>query len=193
DAGRAAAPRGRARVGGRAVGPLGAADHVVAVAQGRHAAAAAADRVIRGTADQAVRGTDGTADAGRAAAPRDRARRGGRAVGPVGAADHVVAVAQGRHAAACFFVAAADRVIRRTADQAVRGTDGTADAGRAAAPRDRARTGGRAVGPVGAGHHVVAVAQGRHAGAADLVIHRTADQAVRGTDGAADAGRAAAP
>ena len=35
-------------------------------------------------------------------------------------------------------VAAADLVIRRTADQAVRGSDGTADAGRAAAPRDRA-------------------------------------------------------
>ena len=74
----------------------GADHHVVAVAQGRHAVVA--DLVIRRTADQAVRGTDGTADAGRAAAPRDRAARR-RAVVPVGAAHHVVAVAQGRHAA----------------------------------------------------------------------------------------------
>src|SRR5205807_2537408 len=92
---RAAAP------GRRAPGavPLGAADHVVAVAQGNDAAVA---HLIAGVGtDEAVGGVDDAHDAGGAAAP---GRRPSGAV-PLGAADHVVAVAQGNDAAVAHLIA----------------------------------------------------------------------------------------
>ena len=185
DAGRAAAPgdgAGSCRV---AVRPAAAADHVVAVAQRRDAVVAHV--VVRAAADERVDGRDGAADAGCAAAPGDGAGGCGAAVGPVAAAHDVVAVGQRRDAVVAHVV------VRAAADERVDGRDGAADAGRAAAPGDGAGGCGAAVGPVAAAHDVVAVGQRRHAVAAHVVVRAAADERVDGRDGAADAGRAAAP
>ena len=97
----AAAPRHRPGVGGRA--PLfqpGLVDHVVAVGQGRRRARSR-PVVARARADQAVAALDdAAADAGGRRCPTSPrpALAAVAAVVPAGAADHVVAVGQGRHA-----------------------------------------------------------------------------------------------
>src|SRR6516162_8883755 len=171
DAGRAAAPGRRAPV---AV-PGGTLDHVVAVRQG---SGADAHVIVGQGADQAVVGRDGAADAGRAAAPGRRAPGAVPEVTP----DHVVAVRQSGDAEAYL-------IIGQGADQAVGVRDGAADADRAAAPGRRAPM---AV-PEFTQDQVVAVRQGDGAVNANGIIGQGADQAVGVRDGAADAGRAAAP
>src|SRR5262249_5515637 len=120
-------------------------DHVVAVGQGPDEVASHV--IVEGAPDEAVGGGDG---AGEADCPAGPGHRPQLAV-PLRARDHVVAVAQGPDAADAH-------VIEQTgADETVGGGDGAGDARGAAAP---GRCPAAAV-PVGAGDHVVAVAQGR--------------------------------
>src|SRR5262249_58693184 len=103
---------------------------------------------------------------------------------PEGTVHHVVAVAQRRHAANT------DQVTPRAADEAVGGVDGAARAA-AAAKGHRPGVASRPVAPEVAVHHVVAVAQRRHAANTDLLTPRAADEAVGGADGTAGAAAAA--
>src|SRR5262249_2305325 len=154
-----------------------AQDHVVAVAQGGDAAVA---HEITGVgAYEAVAGIDGAADAGGTVGPGHRPA----VAVPIDAIEHVVAVAQGRDREGSH------ALIGVGADGAVAGRDGAGDAGGAVTAGRRPAN----PSPVGALHHaaadpVVGVAQGDSAAAAHEITGVGADEAVAGSDGAADAG-----
>src|SRR5262249_31690724 len=125
--------------------PERAVDHVVAVAQGDDVQRAHTSHLVIGVgADEAVGGIDDAGYPSRAIAPG----RGLALAVPVGALDHVVAVAQGGDVAAHLVIGVA-------AHEAVAGVHDTGHRGRAAAPGRRPAL---AV-PERAAHHVVAVAQ----------------------------------
>ena len=177
-------PGGRPGVGRRTVVPARAYHHIVTVRERRDAAVA--DTIERRRAHQTVRGGNRAGDAADSAAEGDRPDVGRRTVVPVRAVHHIVAVVERRDAAD------ADSIIRRRAHQAVRRGDRTGDAGGAAAEGDRPRLGRRAVDPVRAGHHIIAVREHRDAAPADPVTRRRPHQAVGGGDSARHAARAAA-
>ena len=183
-AGDAVAPRGRPGVYPPPQVPVGAEDHIVAVAQRRHAREG--DKVFSMAAHQAVGRRDRAGNAGRAAAPGCRSGVHHPAIVPPRATDHIVAVAQRRDAMR------ADLVAGGGAHQAVGCRHRAGDAGRAARPRHRPGVCGAAVAPVGAEHQVAAVAQRRHV-RADLVAGGAAHQAVGRRHRAAEAGRSVYP
>src|SRR5262249_6422988 len=159
--GGAAGPGGRSH----AAAPVGGGDDVVAVAQGGDGRV---HQVAGRRAGEAVGGRDAAREPGAAVGPGDRALL----EVPVRAVDDVVAVAQGDDRQAHQLVGGAD--------EAVAGGDEAVDPCRAVAPG-----GGPAVAvPVGAGHDVVAVAQGRDAGAAHLVAGVEVLALVEGRGGA---------
>ena len=165
---RPAAPRRRPGIACRAIVPVRAAHHVVAVAQRRHTAVA--DLIAGLAAHQAVGGRDYPGAACCPAAPRRRPGLDRRAVSPGWAADHVVAIAQRRH------TAVADLVAGLAAHQAVGDRDDARDPRCSVSPCHRTNVRRRAVVPVGAAHHIVAVAQRRDAVAANVVIDRAASE-----------------
>ena len=167
---RPAAPRHHPCIACRAIGPVPAVHHVVAVVQRRHV-----DIVIGLAAYQAVGGRDRPSAAHRPAAPRRRPGLDRRAVGPVGTAHHVVAIAQRYHVIA-------DVVAGLAAHQAVGGGDNSSAARCPAAPGRRSGIVPCAIVPVVAAHHVIAIAQRFHAGQADIVVGLAAHQAVGGAD-----------
>src|SRR5205823_3570284 len=129
--------------------PEGAADDIVAVAQGHHAVAA--DLIAAGRADQAVGGGNGPDGGAVAGAPGDRSQLEAAEL-PEGAADDVVAVGQGRHSET-------DLIAARGADEAIAGRDGRDRAPTAVDPGGGAH-GDAGVLPAGAADDIVAVAQG---------------------------------
>src|SRR5262249_36756038 len=155
-------PRRRTKPIGIAAVPERAADHIVAVAQGRDAAAYSVAGIA---ADEAAASISGAGDAGDAIPP---SRRSAIAV-PEGAGHRVVGVAQGRDVEA----QPTDLVTRVAADEAVAGVHGPSDADSAVPPRHRPAC---AV-PVRAADHIVAVAQGCSAEGAHSVIGVAADEA----------------
>src|SRR5262249_15523904 len=151
DADRAASPGH----GSLVVVPEGAGHDVVAVAQDRDAAVAhgvGLGYAGRG-ADKAIVGGDDAADPGRPASPG----HGSRAAVPEEPSHDVVAVAQDRDAAVSR--EAAHHVAAGGADEAIGCGDDAADPRGAASPGH----GSLSAVPEGAGHDVVAVAQGRDA------------------------------
>ncbi len=185
DGARAAVGQGDGADHRGAVLPVGAADHVVAVGQGRDAAAA--DLVAVGGPDQAIGGGNRPAGgAAVAAGPGDGADHGA-AVLPRRAVDDIIAVGERGHAAAGIAVAQANHVAGGRADEAVGERDHAGRPGVAVAPGDGADI-GAVVLPGGAADHIVAVGKRGHAAAADVVAIGRADETVgsrHGADGAA--------
>ena len=166
DAGRAVAPRHCPGVHRPAVVPVGAAHHIVAFAQHRHQVRA--DPVVGGAAHQAVGRRDDAAEAGRAVHPRHRPGVGRSAIVPGGAAHHIVAFAQHRHAMRT------DLVIGGGAGQ---GADQRP--GGAVVQVHRPHVGGRPGVIGGVGHHDVAVGQRRHRCAKPAAAGRAGDVPLR--------------
>ena len=167
-------PRSPRRHRQRAVVPVVAAHHIVAVGQRGHTAVDA-DKSTGRAADQAVGGGDRAGDAGRAVAPGHRPGIGDRAVVPVELTHHIVAVGQRRDASACRPVSLAVLPTRLLAAETTPLMPVVP-----LAPGHRACIGDRAVVPESADHHIVAVGQRRNAAAADSVARGAADQAVGG-------------
>ncbi len=149
-------PRRRSSIDGRPVVPIGAAYYIVAVAQRCHwedIVRRIADLVVGAAAHQAVGLRDYTNGARRAVPPRHRPGVYSRTLIPVGAAHHIVTVAQRCHVPPC------DHVVGGTAHQAVGRRHHAHGARRPVSPSGRSSIGDRAVIPVGAHHHIVAIGQ----------------------------------
>ncbi len=184
-AGATVSPSNRPRIGFGAVGPVGAADEIVAVGERRHAGGS--HPVIRGRTDDAVSRADHAANSSGAVAPRSRAHIGIRSVVPKGTGDDIVAVAERRH------LSVADTVTRTRTDEAVSGADHAGNSRGAVAPGNRPHIGFGVAAPAGAADDIVAVGEGRHADTADIVIRLRADEAVAGVDLTAESDAAIDP
>ena len=185
----AVAPGHGAGVDAGAVVPVGARDHVVAVAERLDETVAeqiGADVVVAGGADQRVGRRHGADDAAGAVDPGRRAdRRRDHAVVPVGTDDHEVVIDELEH------LAAADPVARRGADQRIEHRYRAGFPAAAVAPGHGTGIGNGEVVPRIGDDHVVAVAE--RGDRADAVLGGRAHQRIRGRDGAGNAGNGAAP
>ena len=122
--------------------------------------------------NRTVSGRDRSRDSRRAVAECDRTRVGQDAVVPIWNPHHVIAVGQRRHA----FVAHLKEGF--STDEAVGFRDLSEHSCRAVAERDRTRVCQVSVGPPWTHHHVIAVAQRRHASNAHVIVGFSTDEAV---------------
>src|SRR5262249_41739186 len=132
--------------------PEWAADDIIAVSQRGHSGTT--DLIIGSRADKTVGAADHTGAASDTVAPGNGSDEGDRTVVPSWAADNIVAVGQG------VYSLAADKIRVGSTDEAVAGTDETADTGGAIAPGHRPGTRDAAILPARTNDHIIAVAEG---------------------------------
>ena len=115
---------------------------------------------------------------------------------PERASHYVVAVAQ--HTNTRYIVEVSDSVVRGRADEAITGTNLTADTDVPASPCDSPRIIGRSIVPQAAYHDVVAIAQRCDTGTVvaavtNVIIYLRANKAIVGADKSSDAAGSAPP